>query len=101
MLNSTKLNTLRKYIKTTYYAIALLNLFFFIFIMVSSIRSGMHAYTDIAYIFLRLLNLGMWIISLILLIWDKRIFINNSESFALQIAFGMAASTELMLPSFK
>ena len=47
---------------------------------------GMYGYVDTAYISLRIIQVAVFIASMILLIWDKRIFINNPYSFAFFIS---------------
>ena len=47
---------------------------------------GMYGYVDTAYISLRIIPVAVLIASMILLILDKRIFINNPYSFAFFIS---------------
>ncbi|MDY4059935.1 MAG: hypothetical protein SOY56_00015 [Anaerovoracaceae bacterium] len=84
------LNKLRQTLIITYLIIAIVNFLFFILIHWKTNELAVYANTSL--IFIMIINIAMILLSVILFILNKNIFLNNTSSIALKLAFGLAIS---------
>lgn len=79
------LNKLRRSLVITYSITAIINLIMFILVNIESIDWGMYA--NIVLIFLLMINITSFILTTILFIRNKKLFLSNASSIALKLAF--------------